>query len=475
MLPTDRFPLITEQGHRLLRRLEEHPHAPRYTHRGYNRLTTDGLRHARAFADELKTAPPSWQHGEVPAWLSEFVERCYREVPIYRRHGPPPGTLSAAEGFFDLPTFDRADLNRESWAFVPDSQPLNGLIIYNTSGTTGHPLDILTHPDTLALYIPLLQAALATRNITLDGGPDRVAIALVCFQKRTYTYATVSAVLDEAGFVKVNLSPDEWRDPDDRARFLDDLQPEVYTGDPISFAELAKLPLAARPKALVSTAMTLTPGLRQSLEEHFGCPVLDVYSTNESGPIGVAALRGGQHANVLAGAASTRQRAASSKAVERYSLLQPRLYVEILNEDGSPCESGQRGEVTLSGGFNPFLPLLRYRTGDYASVEYRSAQGRHAGLPLLAGLEGRLAVTFHAADGKPINNVDVSIALRPFAIAQFNLHQFADGSLRLRLRAPNADREDIRKALLGLFGVDRHLTIEELASEDKLIQYTSDL
>ena len=463
MLPTDRFPLITEQGHRLLRRLEEHPHAPRYTHRGYNRLTAEGLRRARAFADELKTAPPGWQHGEVPPWLSDWVEHCYREIPLYRRHGPPPAN------FFDTPTADRSDLNREPWAFVPDSQSLDDLIIYNTSGATGHPLDILTHPDTLALYIPLLQAALAARNISLQGGPERVAIALVCFQKRTYTYATVSAALNQAGFVKVNLSPDEWRDPGDRARFLDDLQAEVYTGDPISFAELAKLPLAARPKALVSTAMTLTPGLRQSLEERFGCPVIDVYSMNESGPIGVAAPREDQHANVLAGAASTRQRAATSKAVESYTLLQPRLYVEILNGDGTPCEPGQHGEVTLSGGFNPFLPLLRYRTGDFAALEFRGRQ------PILIGLEGRPPVTFRAADGRPINNVDVSNALRPFAIAQFNLHQLADGSLRLRLRAPSSEREAIRQALLGLFGIDQYLTIEELSIGDKLIQYTSDL
>lgn len=463
MLPTDRFPLITEQGHRLLRRLEEHPHAPRYTHRGYNRLTAEGLRRVRAFADELKTAPPGWQHGEVPAWLAELVEHCYREVLLYRRHGPPPAN------FFDAPTAARSDLNREPWAFVPDSQSLDDLIIYNTSGTTGHPLDILTHPDTLALYIPLLQAALAAHNISLQGGPERIAIALVCFQKRTYTYAAVSAALDQAGFVKVNLSSDEWRDPGDRARFLDDLQAEVYTGDPISFVELAKLPLAARPKALVSTAMTLTPGLRQSLEDHFGCPVLDVYSMNEAGPIGVAAPRGGQHANVLAGAVSTRQRAAPSKAVESYTLLQPRLYVEILNGDGTPCEPGRRGEVTLSGGFNPFLPLLRYRTGDFAALEFRGRQ------PILIGLEGRPPVTFRAADGRPINNVDVSIALRPFAIAQFNLHQFAGGSLRLRLRPPGPEREAIRQALLGLFGAGQQLAIEELPAEDKLIQYTSDL
>ena len=159
MLPIDRFPLITEEGHRLLQRLEEHPHAPRYTHLGYNRMTPNGLRRAQAFAAELRDSPPLWRHGEVPAWLTEFVAWCDREVPFYRRRGLPPATRShtdawRVEGFLDIPTTSRADLNREPWAFVPDSQPLDDLVIYNTSGTTGHPLDIVTHPDSLALYIP---------------------------------------------------------------------------------------------------------------------------------------------------------------------------------------------------------------------------------------------------------------------------------------------------------------------------------
>ena len=454
MLPTDRFPLITESGARLLLRLEEHVHAPRFTHPGVDHLTPRGLERARKFAEELQT-PPARKHGEAPDWLTQFVAHCYRDVPIYRRHGPPPRALSGGvaivEGFFDIPTTDRSDLNREPWSFVPDSQSLGNLIIYNTSGTTGHPLSILTHPDTLAFYIPLLQAAVAAYGIRFDGGPDRVAIVLVCYQRKTYTYAAVSAVLDQAGFVKINLNPDDWRDPADRAKFLDDLNPEIYTGDPISFTELMQLSLAARPKALVSTAMTLTAGLKQSLEARFNCPVIDVYSMNESGPIAVSLPS-----------------SPAREGDDEYILLQPRLYVEILDPDGLPCPPGVRGEITLSGGFNPFLPLLRYRTGDYAALEYRGTQ------PVLTRLEGRPPVVFRAADGRFVNNVDISIALRPLTIAQYALHQSADGSLHLHVRgAP--DLASLRATLLDLFGQDQIVTIEAVeAFEAKVIQYTSD-
>ena len=64
--------------------------------------------------------------------------------------------------FFDIPPCVRDDLQREPWAFVSDALQLDDLVIYQTSGTTGHPLDILTHPEPLAMYVPLLRAALAT-------------------------------------------------------------------------------------------------------------------------------------------------------------------------------------------------------------------------------------------------------------------------------------------------------------------------
>ncbi len=434
----NRFPLLTEAGRRLLRELEENSHAPRFTHPGCDRLTADGLRRVRAFEAELQSAPVGWQPGALPTWLSEFVDMCFRDVPFYRRYGSPPAD------FFSIPTTRRADLAREPWAFVPDGLPLDDLVIYQTSGASGHPLDILTHPEPLAMYLPLLRAALATRGVEWHGLGGQVAIVVVCFQKSTWTYISISPVLDQAGVVKVNLNPADWRAPQDRARFLDACQAAVYTGDPISFAELAKLPLQTRPRALISTAMALTPGLREQLEAHFACPVLDVYSMNETGPIAVAAEGG-------------------------HVLLQPRLYVEILDADGLPCPPGARGEITLSGGFNPFLPLLRYRTGDWSRLEFRGT------LPVLIGLEGRPPVVFTGAGGQPINNIDVSTILKPFALAQYALHQYADGSLRLRVRGGVADSDKLREALLALFGSEQNLTVEQTAEfTDKVIQYTSD-
>ncbi len=98
-------------------------------------------------------------------------------------------------------------------------------------------------------------------------------------------------------------------------------------------------------------------------------------------------------------------------------LLQPRLYVEIVDGDGHAVPPGTRGEVCVAGGFNLCLPLGRYRTGDFA--ELAMAEGE----PVLLDFAGRSPVRFRAAYGRWHNNIDVSHALRHLPVAQFGLHQ----------------------------------------------------
>jgi phenylacetate-CoA ligase len=146
--------------------------------------------------------------------------------------------------------------------------------------------------------------------------------------------------------------------------------------------------------------------------------------------------------------------------------------VEVLDAQGAPCPPGVRGEIVVSGGFNPFLPLLRYRTGDWASLDYSNA-----GQLLLVGLEGRAPVVFRAADGSLINNIDVTGALKPLALPEYNLHQFADGSLRLRVPDTLPDAAAARDALLTLFGPGTSLETETYVPGEagKRMQYSTDL
>ena len=69
MTANDRFPTLTAAGAARLRWLEEQPHAPRFNHRGVDRLSRQGLDRVRAFEAALTTDRLGWAQGTRPAWL----------------------------------------------------------------------------------------------------------------------------------------------------------------------------------------------------------------------------------------------------------------------------------------------------------------------------------------------------------------------------------------------------------------------
>jgi phenylacetate-CoA ligase len=437
----ERYPGLSDHGRRMLDFLREHPRAPIYRNQSGHRLTAADVARVREHERAVLSADVAFTPGVPPPWVASFVERCLADVPFYRGYGGVPGDFAA------LPTIGRADLSHDVAAFVPDSVPVDRLINFRTSGTTGHPLLLASHPVVAASYLAFHKRALSRIGIALRHGRGQVGVVLVGFQRACFTYVSVTPTMDESGLAKINLHPADWRHPDDRAVYLDALAAEVYTGDPIAFAELMTLPLRTRPRVMLSTSMALTAVLAARLEAHFGCAVLDLYSLNEAGPVAVADAIAGGHV-----------------------LLQPELYVEILDPAGRPLPPGTRGEITLTGGFNFCLPLLRYRTGD------RAALAVVRGELVLVGLEGRPPVRYRTMAGEWINNIEVTHALRRFALAQYALHQDATGALRLRLVATGDPGGQIRKVLLELFGSGQALVVDDVAAiDDKVVQYTSDL
>lgn len=433
-------PTLTEHGQRMLDFLREHPAAPRFSNQSGNRLLGEEVTALRGFVQQVQEADVGWPRGGYPAWLNDHVRQTCREVPAFRRLRELPAR------FEDLPTTCRADLAADIARYVPDPIPLDRLINFRTTGTTGTPLLVASHPVVAARYLAFHLRALRRFGIEPRHRRGQVGVVLLGLQRRCFTYVSVTPLMDDSGLAKINLHPDDWRDPADRAAYLDALDAEFIAGDPISFGELLDLPVKTRPRALLSVGMMLSPGLREALQTRFGCPLLDLYSMNEAGPIAVADAAAGGHV-----------------------LLQPRLYVEILDEAGQAVPEGERGEVTLTGGFNFCLPLLRYRTGDHAALRH----GPHG--PVLKDLQGRAPVRFRTAEGAWVNNIDVTHALARSPLTQYALHQGLDGALRLSLTpAGRAHEAAAVAALQGLLGV-LPIAVQTLASEGKVLQYTSDL
>jgi phenylacetate-CoA ligase len=437
--PTDaeRYPTLTEAGRQTLKFMREHPYAPIYRKQSGNRLTSNDIAELEAFESEYTACV------KVPRktdWVPDFIRQVYADVPYYRELGSPPARIE------DIHPVSRGNLAADIARFVPNNVSTERMINFQTTGTTGHPMLIPSHPQVAGRYLAFHQAALRRFGVALKYGAGQVGVVLLGNQRNCFTYTSVTPLMGESGLAKINLHPDDWRDPDHRAIYIDALNAEVIAGDPLSFEALLDLNVTYMPKALLSVSMMMTAGLRNRLEQRFKCPILDLYSMNEVGPIGVFDPR-----------------------VDGHVLLQNQLHVEILDEQQQPVPPGDRGEIVVTGGFNFCLPLLRYRTGDYGALRWIDGEC------VIIGLEGREPVLFRGTSGAWLNNVDVSHALKALPTAQFGLHQTSDGSLILRLSASSMHLcEQARSALCMLLG-DQYIPVETIVADDKFLQYTTEM
>jgi phenylacetate-CoA ligase len=303
-----------------------------------------------------------------------------------------------------------------------------------------------------------MEFVLAQHGIRLEFSADVVACLNVGAQLHTVTFANVFSVWNQAGFAKVNLHPSAWSREKAR-RFFQDQAPLFLTGDPLGFVEMIRWEIGIRPAAMLSTAVKLTPATRRRLESLYGCPVIDSYATTETGPI-----------------------AYSNPEDDGMNLLTDDIYVEIVDGEGCPVPEGERGEICVTGGRNPYLPLLRYRTGDFARMVWSRAVLSDR-TPRLLDLEGREAVSFTARDGTLISTVDVGRIIRNWPFVQHEFVQHADLSCDLTIQPiPGCavDTGAMRDALSRLFGRDLHLavrTVENLGAErpgGKVIPFVSE-
>lgn len=469
----ERLPGLSPHGCQRLQWLAEHPHGPLLRNRSGHRLTQadqlilhsielqeldrwpcthpmgtrlQNLSHRQFSANIGSVSSAPHLDNALPDWLAEFLPTCARIVPYYRQY--LPASITDMTAFRAIPTMDRSDLSHDITRFVADDLPLDRMFKFTTSGTTGHSLTVPTHPLVAAQYSIFHQKALLAHSIDLAANHSEVAVMLAGFQQRCFTYLSVIPHLGERALLKLNFHPCDWRHPEDRGIFIDDIKPALVTGDPLSLHELAQLSFQHAPMAVLSTSMALTDGHQQCLQNRFKCPVIDIYSMNEAGPIG-----------------------ARVPHREGFRLLQSRLLVEILDEQGNVLPAGQRGEITLTGGFNSYLPLVRYRTGDHAHLICHDD-----GHWYLDNLEGRLPIRYRTQQGDWINNIEITHALQPFPLPQYIFHQHANGAVVLKVRGKVTHSSEIMQALQARLGAQMPVCIEANQNfPDKVIQYTSEL
>jgi phenylacetate-CoA ligase len=411
----ERRPTLSAAGRRRLAALLTDPDAPAWTHRAGDRLTAAAVE--RAAVDQ----PPG-------DWLPGHLERVRTSVPAYRGYPGPLAELA------DFPLVDREDLVADVAAFVPRDADLDAMVHGSSSGSTGHALAIPDELTDVARTFTLLRRLVEDAGVDWRPDPDRLALAYLVRQRQAYTYAATVSTFAEALMARVNLGAADWPAAA-QLRFWARCRPQVLTGDPSALAALLQPgPRSVlAPLALVSGASELTPALRADLATAYGCPVLDLYGLHETRPIAVSP-DGGPH-----------------------RVLDRRVLVEVLDPAGRPVPAGERGEIVVTAGENPLLPLVRYRTGDHGRLVVFD------GRPAIADLEGRATVDLVAADGRRVPSVDLTQLLQAAGAYGWTVRQRADGRLDVVLAAPDGDPGRVARVEAGLVALlGRPVTVRQV-------------
>lgn len=381
---------------------------------------------------------------QVPARLRDLLRHAESNVPFYAEH------LAGARGTIDtdpaavlnrLPLLTKRTI-RERFADLHSSDAARRRTHAQSSGgSTGEPVRLTQDGDyqDRVAAVQLLYSTWAGRELgepevmiwgsereVLDGSLSfRARVANGLMRRRYVNAFRISR--DEMRECLAELSRDPPKLIVAYVQALDDLA---------SLAEEEGIELAPQ-RAIISTAGTLEPHMRERIERVFGCRVFDRYGSREVGDIaGECHHRRGLHVFPWTN------------------------YVEVLADDADrPAAPGEAGRVVVTSLCNYAMPLIRYEIGDRASLPADGAPACPCGRggQRLARLFGRTVDTFKAPDGRMVNGEYFTHLLyfRDF-ITRFQVVQRSPNRLVYRMvtagPAPEAELEEIvagTRAALG--------------------------
>jgi len=309
--------------------------------------------------------------------LARLLEHAARTVPFYRRDPQYAKVASlpllTAELWRTLPILTRPELQESAVAMRSDAAPADhqpfGEII--TTGSTGRPVRGVTTAVTRALWLAITVREILWHRRDMSGKLAAIRAdrseAIPPGGLRLPNWGPRIAAAFETGPCSVLGIDHEVKD---QAEWLIDEDPDYLLTYPSNVMALARhfeetgarLP---RLREVSTYGETLGPEVREACLGVWNVEVVDMYSAQELGYI-----------------------ALQCPASRRYHIQSEVVRVELLDDDGAPCEPGQVGRVIVTPLHNYGQPLVRYEIGDYAMAGEPGCEcGR--GLPVIERITGR--------------------------------------------------------------------------------------
>lgn len=290
----------------------------------------------------------------------------------------------------------------------PQCQP-DKVFTVATSGSTGQPVRVEKYTD---FYQPLDQA-LALLELEWFGRDPSQAIAYIGPQledKHLSSWGGIYAALGYRGaYYKRNFSD---KTVSSHLDWIETIRPRYLKCSPFLAAQMAEMAIASgrhlQVDQIISVSETVSPKQRQLCMQGFDARIVDRYSSEETGMI---ALQCPKH--------------------DHLHVIDSTVLVEIVDDDGKPCELGQVGKVLVTALHSFAMPIIRYDLGDFA--EWGTCDcGRT--MPVIKRVWGRTraSVSMPGRGSVPMGFIGDDLG-KIETIKEFRLRQYSDYVLELEL------------------------------------------
>ncbi|MGF1430806.1 phenylacetate--CoA ligase family protein [Kitasatospora sp. LaBMicrA B282] len=171
-------------------------------------------------------------------------------------------------------------------------------------------------------------------------------------------------------------------------------------------------------RAVQGTSEPLPPALRETIGRVLGCDVYDKYGMRETNIVSHEQPGGGP------------------------MLIQAEnVFVEFIDENGEPCQDGQRGRMVITTLNNNSMPLIRYETSDLAAPLARTADTTLP-YPCMSSVAGRLQDLILTPDGNHIDAYLFSYLFMRFPeVHWFQVVQSEPDRLQIKVYTPEGLRK----------------------------------
>jgi len=264
--------------------------------------------------------------------------------------------IKSLKDFQRLPLTAKEDL-RKNYPFGLFAEPMENIVrLHASSGTTGKPTVVGYTRQDIILWSKIVANALRRVGVTKK---DVVQIA--------YGYGLFTGGMglhygsEELGAIVVPISGGNTTR---QLMMMRDFGTTVLACTPsyaLFLAESLKESGISRDelklKIGIFGAEPWTKGMREEVEARLGIKAYDIYGLSEIMGPGVAlecSAQQGLH-------------------------IDEHFYPEILDEEGNPLPSGERGELVITSIEKEGFPVLRYRTKDLTSLHYGTCSCGHEG------------------------------------------------------------------------------------------------